>query len=249
MIDLRSIKAAAKSLAPNTPEKALLLAATGALVAAGVKRSRRAEQVVKPLVMTAIGVGLWRTRDQRDALDNLLLATAATASLAGDQLMLEEEFASSQRVADMWIKRGASAFAVNHVATISLALRHGARPGAAEALPRAVGMIEGLILLAVRRPHMLPALGSYSKLLAVMSTVMASPQLTDGTADDDPRRALELGGMLFLASDATILHRQVFLGRETPAGAAAEGWVLASYAAAQALIFGGLAELARSRAG
>lgn len=249
MIDLKSFKAAGRALAPTAPEKALLAGASVALVVVGVKRSRPVEQVVKPLVMTAIGVGLWRTRDLRSGVDNALLGVATVASLVGDQLMLEEEFAPDQDSADAWIKKGASAFAVNHVATVSLALRHGARPGPAELLPRVAGLVEGLTLLATRRRHMLLPLGAYSKLLAVMSTVMASPQLSDGTEDSDPRRALELGGMLFLASDATILHRQLFLGRESQAGAVAEGWVLASYCAAQALLFSGLAKLSASRAG
>lgn len=248
MVNFKSFKAAARALAPTTPEKALLAGASTALVVGGVNRSKPIEQVVKPLVMTAIGIGLWRTRDQRGTIDNILLGKAAVASLVGDQLMLEEEFASDPDAADKWIRRGAAAFAVNHVATVSLALRHGARPGAAEFLPRVAGLAEGIGLLAARRPHMLLPLGGYSKLLAVMSSVMASPQLTEGTEDSDPRRALELGGMLFLASDATILHRKVFLEKESAAGAAAEGWVLASYCAAQALLFSGLAKLAASKA-
>jgi hypothetical protein len=249
MIDLSALKAAARTLAPVTPEKASLLAAASALVVAGAKRSRRAEQVVKPLVMTAIGVSLWRSRGRRDALDNALLGVAAAASFAGDQLMLEEEFAAEPADADRWIRRGAAAFAVNHVATISLAVRHGARPGPGELLPRVAGLAEGLVLLAARRREQLWALGGYSKLLAVMSTVMAAPQLTADAEETDPRRALELGGVLFLASDATILHRQVFLDKDGTAGALAEGWVLASYCAAQALIFGGLAKLTESAAG
>lgn len=249
MINFNTFKAAAKSLAPTTADKAVLGGATIALVAAGVNRSRSVEQVVKPLVMGAIAAGLWKTRDQRCAADNALLGVAVGASLIGDQLMLEEEFAADQADADEWMRRGASAFAVNHVATVSLALRHGARPGVAEVAPRAIGLIEGLLVLAARRRHMLAPLGAYSKLLAVMSAVMASPQLNAGVDDSDPRNALELGGMLFLASDATILHRQVFLGRDSEAGAVAEGWVLLSYCAAQALIFSGLAKLASARVG
>jgi hypothetical protein len=249
MIDLRSVKAAARALVPSSPEKAVFAAASAALVAAGATRKKRVEQVVKPLVMGSIAVGIWRTRERRDAVDNALLGAAAIASLAGDVLMIEEEFADGPEAAASWIKRGASAFAVNHLATVALATRHGARPGMAELLPRAVGVAEGAALLGAKRRELLVPLLVYSKLLATMSTVMASPQLTEGVGDDDPRRALELGGVLFLASDATILHRQAFLEKETPSGAAAEGWVLASYAAAQALIFSGLESLAAARAG
>lgn len=213
------------------------------LTVAGVRRSRSAEQIVKPLVMSAIGIELWGSRDQRCPTDNALLGTALLAALVGDQLMLEEEFAVDERSAETWLKRAVAAFAASHVATSSLALRHGSRPGSAELLPRAVGLAEGVLLLAIRRRHMLGPLGGYSVLLALMSAVMAAPQLTDGTIGSDPRRALELGGMFFLASDATILHRQMFLGRESGAGAVAEGLVLGSYCAAQALIYGGLMKL------
>lgn len=243
MINADSLKAAARVLLPSTPEKAVFAGASALLVVAGVRRSRPIEQAVKPLIMASIGIALWRSREQRPALDNALLGTAVVASMIGDQLMLEEEFAREQDEADVWIKRGAAAFSVNHFATIGLALRHGARPGLTQAAPRAVSVMAGWGLLATRRPKMLAPLGAYSKLLATMSTVMASPQLVAGGDNVDARRALDVGGALFLSSDATILNRQVFLGRDSGAGAVAEGWVLASYCAAQAMIFAGLAEL------
>lgn len=249
MIDLRSIKSAARVLAPTTPEKALLAGASAALVVAGIKRSKRIEQAVKPLLMTSIGIGLWRTRGERAPADNALLALAAAGALAGDVLMIEEEFAQDQASADSWIKRGAAAFAVNHVATITLALRHGARPGVAELLPRVGGLTEGLALLATRRRELFLPLAAYAKLLAVMSTVMASPQLAAGAGESDPRRALDLGGTLFIASDAALMHRQIFLDKDSSPGAAAEAWVLGSYSTAQALLFSGLARLAAVRAG
>jgi hypothetical protein len=249
MIDLRSIKSAVRVLAPTTPEKALLAGASAVLVVAGMRRSKRIEQAVKPLLMTSIGVGLWRTRGERRPVDNALLAIAGAGALAGDVLMIEEEFAQDRASADAWIKRGAAAFAINHVATISLALRHGARPGAVELLPRAGGLVEGLALLATKRRELFLPLGAYAKLLAAMSAVMASPQLVEGTDEADPRRAIDLGGTLFIASDAALMHRQVFLDKDTPAAAVAEGWVLASYSTAQALLFSGLARLAATRAG
>ncbi|MFT4048711.1 MAG: lysoplasmalogenase family protein [Solirubrobacterales bacterium] len=219
------------------PERAVFFAASAALTAAGALRSRRTEEVVKPLVMLSIQAGLWRSRKARSASDNALLAVATTASLVGDKLMLEEEFAGDRAEADRWIVRGASAFAVNHVAMIALALKLGARPRGIDFVLRAGGLAEGLYLLATRRRHLLAPLGSYSALLASMSATMASPQL-------GPPAALGVGGMSFLASDATILHRQVFL-KDEKQRAAAEAFVLASYCLAQRLLIDGLD--ARSR--
>lgn len=213
------------------PERAVFALATGALVVAGVKRSRRVETVAKPLIMLSVQAGLWRTRTERSRGDNALLAVASTAALAGDWLMMEEEFAPTEAEADSWIVRGASAFAVNHAATVTLALKRGARPRPVDFALRAAGLIEGLALLTTRRSHLLKPLGTYSALLGGMSAVMASPQLP---------RELELGGLSFLASDATILHRRIFL-EDARSRAAAEAFVLASYCLAQRKIFDGLA--------
>jgi len=219
------------------PERAVFVAAATALTVAGALRSRRTEELAKPLIMLSIGAGLWRTREHRPATDNALLAVATAASLAGDWLMLEEEFAPTREAADRWIVRGASAFAVNHVSTITLALKLGARPRPTDFALRTGGLAEGLTLLATKRSHLLAPLGSYSTLLGTMSAVMAAPEVD---------RRTTLGGLAFLASDATILHRQVFLKTESSRAVAA-AFVLASYCAAQRLTFDGLAAESRAR--
>ncbi len=233
------IKRLAEKIA-SQPERGVFVAASAALVAAGVARSKRIETIAKPLVMLSIQAGLWRTRNQRPAADNALLAVATTASFAGDWLMLEEEFAPNEKEADRWIVRGASAFAVNHVAMIALAIKLRARPRPTDFAARMPGLVEGLALLATRRHHLLMPLGSYSKLLALMSTTMAAPQLkTDSEQDSRLPGRLEIGGLSFLASDGTILHRRIFLSEERPR-AAAEAFVLASYCLAQRLLVDGL---------
>lgn len=215
------------------PERVVFVAASAALAAAGALRSKRTEEAVKPLVMLSIQAGLWRTRGERSLGDNALLAVATTASLVGDKLMLEEEFAPTEEDADRWIVRGASAFGVNHLAMIALALKLGARPRPIDFATRAVGLAEGLFLLATRRRHLLVPLGGYSNLLATMSTVTAAPQISGGS------RSLEVGGLGFLASDATILHRRLFL-KTQESRAAGEAFVLLSYCAAQRLLVDGL---------
>lgn len=242
MVTKNSFKALGEALIPKTPERAAFLAASAALVVAGAKRSKKVEKVAKPLVMLSLQAGLWRTRHQRGAVDNALLGVATTASLAGDVLMMEEEFATGQTLKDMWLKRGASAFAVNHVAMIALAHRRGARRNRTEMLLRAGGVLEGFAVLAVKRPHLLLPLGAYSKMLAWMSVMMASPKLIPEGADDcDPRHGLELGGLSFLASDAMLLHRGTFM-KDEQLRAAAEVFVLTTYTIAQVLLVDGLAE-------
>ncbi len=224
----------------SQPERGVFVAASAALVAAGVVRSKKVETIAKPLVMLSIQAGLWRKRSQRPATDNALLAVATTASFVGDWLMLEEEFAPNEEDADRWIVRGASAFAVNHLAMIALALKLGAKPRPTDFAARMPGLVEGLGLLATRRRHLLMPLGSYSKLLALMSTMMAAPQLkTEAEQGSRLPGKLEIGGLSFLASDGTILHRRIFLREERPR-AAAEAFVLASYCLAQRLLVDGL---------
>lgn len=242
MIGPNAFKALGRALEPKTPERAVFIGATAALVAAGVKRSKKVERVAKPLIMLSLQAGLWRTRHQRDRTENALLAVATTASLAGDVLMMEEEFATGETLSDMWIKRGASAFAVNHAAMIALALRKGARPRSQDLVQRLPGMLEGAAVLRLKRPHLFVPLGSYSKILTWMSTVMAAPQLVPPNAEGcDPRQGLELGGLLFVISDGTLLHRRVFLKGELPR-AISEGVVLSTYALSQLLLVDGLAE-------
>ena len=241
MIDRSSFKALGRALVPKTPDRAVFVGATAALVYAGVTRSKKIESVAKPLIMTSLQAGLWRTRHERDRTENALLAVATTASLAGDVLMMEEEFATGETLSDMWIKRGASAFAVNHAAMIALALRKGARPCGYDLLERLPGMVEGLAVLAVKRPHLLKPLGSYSAILTAMSTMVASSKLVEGAPDNSRRRGLELGGLLFLISDGVLLHRRVFLKGDTPR-AIGEGVVLSTYSLSQLLLVDGLSE-------
>ncbi|MBJ7355183.1 MAG: hypothetical protein JHC98_10195 [Thermoleophilaceae bacterium] len=225
------------------PERIVFLAASAALTVAGAKRAKKVELVAKPLVMGSIAAGLARTADTRDRLDNVLLFGAATASFVGDWFMLFEEFAADDEESDRQIQRGASSFAVNHLLLGALALRHGARPEKSEALMRLPGLIEGGAVIALTKPQLLPVLGPYSTLLASFATVIADPKIA---GEDELLSGLALGGLSFMASDGTILHRRTFLSNPG-ARAGAESFVLASYVFAQALIYDGLARLAASR--
>lgn len=233
--------AVAKSV--KRPERAVFLAAATALTVAGAKRSKRVELIAKPLIMGSLQAGLMRTACERSDIDNALLFSATSASLVGDWFMLQEEFAPNKREADRQIKRGAACFAVNHALLTALALKHGARPTVGEALPRAVGVVEGAAVLALTNKPLLAPLGAYSTALATMSTVVGDPSIVESVPTGDPRRGLWLGGQSFIASDGTILHRRTFF-KQKPAGAVAEAFVLASYALAQMLLIDGLEKLA-----
>ncbi len=230
------------------PERAVFVVAAAALTAAGAKRAKPVEVVSKPLVMLSLQRGLWRSRRQRTGGDNALLAVATTASLVGDVLMMEEEFAPTRQQADRWLVRGASAFAVNHLALIALSVKLGARPRPVDVAARAAGLLEGFALLASRRRHLLGPLGAYSAVLASMSAVVAAPELdaAEGRALALPGK-LEAGGLAFLASDSMILHRQVFFKSEG-ARAAGEAFVLATYCSAQRLLIDGLDAASRRAA-
>lgn len=218
----------------------MFLAASVALTVAGARRSKGVELVAKPLVMGSIAAGLIRSAKSRDRTDNALLLGAATASFIGDWFMLFEEFADDEEAADRQIRRGASSFAVNHLLLGALAIRHGARPSMSEALIRLPGLVEGGAVLGATKPQLLPTLGPYSALLATFSTVLADPKIS---GEKEALSGLALGGLSFMASDGTILHRRTFLTNPT-ARAAAEAFVLASYVFAQALIYEGLERLA-----
>lgn len=235
----RSITAALKP-SLRRPERAVFLAASVALTIAGARRAKGVELVAKPLVMGSIAAGLLRTANSRDRTDNALLLGAATASFVGDWFMLFEEFADNEEAADRQIQRGASSFAVNHLLLGALAVRHGARPSKSEALMRLPGLVEGGAVLGATKPQLLPVLGPYSALLATFATVLADPELS---GEKEALSGLALGGLSFMASDGTILHRRTFMTNPT-ARAAAEAFVLASYVFAQALIYDGLERLA-----
>lgn len=228
----------------SRPERAVFVASAVALTVAGAKRSKRTETFVKPLIMASLQVGLSRSACHRSDVDNVLLFGATGASLVGDWMMMQEEFAPTPRKADVWIKHGAACFAVNHALMTTLAVKHGARPTKQDIVMRLGSLAEAkLILFATNRELFVP-IAWYSAALSTMSAVVASPSLVPAeAAAGDPRRGLELGGLSFVASDGTILHRRTFF-KNSGAGNAAEAFVLASYALAQLLLVDGLEAVA-----
>lgn len=229
----------------HLPERKAFIAAAGAVSAAGALRRRPGVAVAKPAALAALAVTVVRGTRQRSAVDNTLFAVAIGASAAGDHFMYREEFATGTEK-DRQIQTGASMFGVAHLAYLGLATRHGARPTTRRLLPRLTIMNEVAALLIFNQPRLLPVLGIYGGLLSTMAATVADPALVprpdldqDTGERSDPARLLSAGGILFMASDATLINRRFLLYGAVPR-AIAEAAVLATYFVAQMLLLDGL---------
>lgn len=221
------------------------MAAAAAAAAAGAFGSERVAALTKPLPMALLASTVVAGRRKRPPIDTALLAAAMAFSAAGDRAMLREEFTprspadEKRRLPrshpmtrkDARLALGASLFAGAQVSYCTLLWRRGARPRPATALPRMAVLGESAAVIAIHRPRLLSVLGPYGTTLAAMSTLAAE------CPGDRP--GLRIGGLLFLASDLTILNRRHLIGDPT-ARRLSEAWVLASYFAAQALLVDGL---------
>ena len=211
-------------------------AASAAASAAGAFGTRRTAALTKPIPLVLLaGRALLRRQERQHTglgIDDALLACAIAFSAAGDRAMLVEEFTPTDTEADRVTKdrrlaTGAALFGVAQLSYCALLWRRGARPTVKAFVPRMAALGESAAILAANRPRPLLVLAPYGTSLASMSTLA-------GTVDT-PQPSARVGGLLFLASDFTILNR-----RHLIAGAMArrlsEVWVLASYFAAQYLL-------------
>lgn len=226
----------------DLPERKAFIAATVAVSAAGAVRWRPGVAVAKPAALAALAVTVARGTRQRSAVDNALLGTAIAASAAGDYFMYREEFATGTEK-DRQIQTGASMFGIAHLAYLALATGHGARPTRRRLLPRFSIMNEVAALLILNQPRLLPVLGVYGGLLSTMAATVADPDLASGSSND-PTRLLPVGGIVFMASDATLMNRRFLLRGALPR-AAAEAVVLSTYFVAQMFLLDGLDAVSR----
>lgn len=208
------------------------LAVASVATVAGAYGSPRVAAVTKPLPIAMLAASVYAGRAQRSKLDTALLAASLVCSAAGDRAMLLEEFTESDDSAkDAHLRRGASFFAGTQLSYSALLARRGARPRARQLVPRLVVLAESAVVIAIHRPRLRPVLGAYGNTLAMMSALAADARTG--------QPGLRTGGLLFVASDFTILNRRHLLHHQG-ARSAAELWVLASYFAAQALLVEGL---------
>ncbi len=223
----------------------MFVAATVAVSVAGALRWQPGVAAAKPAALAMLALTLARGTLGRNAPDNALLALAVGASAAGDYFMYREEFATGPEK-DRALQTGASMFGLAHLAYLGLLARHGGRPTNRRLLPRFAVMNEVAALLILHQPRMLPVLGIYGGTLATMAATAADPVLLRGSSTD-PTRLLAAGGVVFMASDATLMNRRYLLRGPLPR-ALAEATVLSTYFVAQMLLLDGMDALSR-RAG
>lgn len=224
------------------PERKVFVAATVAVSVAGAARWRPGVAMTKPAALAALAATLARGTRARSAADNALLAVALGASAAGDYFMYREEFTTGPEK-DRSLQTGATMFGLAHLAYLGLLTRHGGRPTSRRLLPRCAVMDEVAALLILNQPRMLPILGIYGGTLATMAATAADPALLRGS-DTDPTRLLAAGGIVFMASDATLMNRRYLVRGPLPR-ALAEATVLSTYFVAQMLLLDGMDALSR----
>ena len=217
----------------STLSRLAFVGATSATVFGAVTGSERLQRIAKPLMVPALAA--------RGVRPMSTLGVALTAATVGDVLLIDPDD-------DARILRGATAFAVMQGCYCWLLAERGARPTAANAVPRLAGWATAAALLTRRSPAVAPGLAGYGLTLAAMSTLAADLAVAPGSdtvagvvvPGSDPRSRLALGGILFTASDALIVFRRLFLDRESHRRVA-EGAILATYALAQLFLVEGLA--------
>lgn len=203
--------------------------------AAAVLGRDRTHLVSKMLLAPSLAVGVLATRGGRPTARTATLVAALAGSTVGDWWMN----ASGRQVDDArrrgLLRRGAAAFGVQQLGLLRLLMADGVRPRAVPSTCVA-GVMAGLAVVesvgAGGRPD--PVLSGYGVLLGSMAALATG----DGRALRR-RRAVALGGGLFLLSDATIIVGE-HLARSARQEAAVSGVVMATYAAALALLVHGL---------
>ncbi|MDT2009127.1 lysoplasmalogenase [Rhodococcus opacus] len=226
-------------------EHAVFAGAALVTVVGAVTGRERVQRIAKPLIAPALAARVLRRRADTDPTDAALLLAGLAAATVGDVFMIDPDD-------DARLVRGASSFAVMQAAYAALLLRRGARPTAPAAIPRLAGWAGAASLLRSRAQEVAAPLTAYGALLGTTSTLSADPSLALGAnvvanvavPGPDRRSWLGVGGMLFTASDGLIVVRRLFIRGEL-GRAAAEGVILASYAAAQLLLVEGMLALGR----
>jgi len=226
-------------------EHAVFAAASVATVIGGVSGNEKLQKIAKPLIAPALAVRVLRRSRHTDRADSALLVAGLTAATLGDIAMIRSD-------EDRRILSGAACFGAMQTAYSTILARHGARVSKPVAVQRAGALAGAAGLLAVRNRSVAAPLTGYGALLATTATLAGDPALAPGARvraglpvpGSDRRSRLGLGGLLFTLSDGSIIVRRTLL-KDEKARAAAEGFVLATYAAAQLLLVEGLLALTR----
>lgn len=223
-------------------EHAVFLGAAAATVVGGVIENDKLQLVAKPLIAPALAARVLRRRGNIDRVDTAVLLGSLAAATVGDVFMIDPDD-------DARLTSGARSFAVMQLGYSAVLARRGARPSASTLVPRVLGWLGLAGPVWSRARAVAPTLTAYGVLLGSTSTLSADPALAPGARvvagvpvpTAGPRSRLALGGLLFSGSDALIVVRRLFV-RGDAGRRAVEGVVLATYAAAQALLIEGMTE-------
>lgn len=232
------------------PEHGVYVAGALATTALALTGDKRIQYATKTTLGPALAARVLRERRAGaiDGIDTGLLLIGLAAATTGDVFMVDADD-------DTRLRRGASAFGVMQSAYSQYLRQHGARPSLQTGAVNAAAAVGGAGLLRWRLPDVASTLTGYAFSLGVTSTLAADPNLAPGAPQvvgvvrpdrTDPRTWLGAGGVLFTASDATIVGRRMFL-RGDAARRLSEGFVIISYAAAHLMFVEGMLRLRRSR--
>jgi uncharacterized membrane protein YhhN len=199
---------------------------TTAAAMAGRERTHLAS---KMLLAPSLAAGVLATRGSRPPGRDATLVAALVGSTVGDWLMNASGRTDDSTRRRVLMRRGAAAFAVQQAGLVRLLLADGVRPRRAPAALAGTTLTALAILDTQGEGGPDPVLTAYGLLLGSMSALATS----------SGRRGLVWGGGLFLLSDATIIVGE-HLAKTPRQRALVSGTIMATYAAALALLVHGL---------
>ncbi|WP_405178631.1 lysoplasmalogenase [Nocardia sp. NBC_01377] len=212
------------------------LAAAAVTVYGAVTGRDSFQRAAKPLLMPLLAADVVTSPASLDGTDRRVLLGSLAAATVGDVLLIEPDD-------DRRLVVGASFFAVMQTGYSTLWLRRGARPTAANAVPRVVAWLGAAALLRDRAPSVAAPLTAYGATLGTAAVLASDPALAPDARQiaglnvpgPDPRSRLGLGALLFTVSDGLIVVRRLF-ARTERSRRISEGVILGTYAAAQYLL-------------
>lgn len=248
MIGLGGLRNRGRAKRRVLPEHGVYLASSVATTVLALSGDKRLQYASKPVMAPALAARVLREyRDERlDGIDTTLLLVGLAAATVGDVFMVDADN-------DDRLVTGATSFGVMQSAYSTFLRQAGAKPHVRTAAPQAVAAAAGSGLLFWRQPKVAKPLSAYSFALGTTATFALDPDLAPGARQvggiviptrTDARTWLGAGALAFTASDASIMGRRMFIKGDT-GKRLAEGFVIATYAAAHVMLVEGMLRLRR----
>ncbi|MEE2061038.1 lysoplasmalogenase family protein [Rhodococcus artemisiae] len=250
-------------------EHAVFVAASAATVVGGVLGNESVQKIAKPLIAPSLAVRVLRRSRDLDRADTALLLAGLTAATVGDMFMIDPDddsrilrgagaFAVMQTsYSTLLARHGArptrTAVLQRVPAVLGAAGLLGWRSRSVAAPLTAYGTLLATTATLAADPSLAPGAKTSGGLVLPNADRRSWPGADRRSWPGADRRSwpgadrrswLCLGGLVFTLSDGTIVERRTLLKNKS-ARAAAEGFVLATYAAAQLLLVEGMLALGR----